>query len=747
MDDTEKQNDLKKSNLDIPPQASKAEIITKLFSPFSEKEGSKEFDIMKEDLIAYVTLQENDDNVLNNTKDEWIFKNLLYSSLEKNLIELMYIKKKEYRKERIINIFNWYQDRLKTFKDLRFINRKSYNDLDAVQDEDYFKEKLDFIKHEQDHQIDDDILKEQMSHRSAIFDKSLLEEFKRNHVYDNIFYKKMHQKLEKKSKMPKILKKKLKPQLEKPDRPVGTHTMYYTYKDGVRPLGIAKVNLNDKKILDIAAGGERERTFHTKLGEKKYEEVNIDKEIKSSYSYYRPNMEFSILNAEKKIAEQKNKLLREKRSGEELNKNIRDFGRVRAQFKANEEKKCELKKLVSIYTNIKKLDTPLLKNYRKNNFITTKMNKPFIGSKEEEQNEEYIPLNRLGSVSIKNLTPFKVKKENQLEKKFYSKNNSEFDYDNNYNDYNIDPEEEKKKKLEEEKENMNIQRKMKKKYTFSQVDIAKKFRRIDGDKIIINEARNCEKKTKELIDNPIEKIKKIDLKLKFKKLDVKQKLIKDRLNIAKEEEKKFPNDLVYQLVKEEPTFGSRLNYKSLCGLDSIHGKNKNQNESAEEEESLYNNFCLSAFNIKNNKILSQYNKQFDSDVKIMRHISSYTKFNDRKKLLNRNDSFNDYRYNYLDLRKTIGEFKKYEYEEIMNRLSRKKEFKEEDNSRASIKIKDPFHQKITNIRYRKQKVLSSALMNPNESNTFPKYFLPRTGTTLISKNEPPAAKKKKRRRR
>ena len=31
---------------------------------------------------------------------------------------------------------------------------------------------------------------------------------------------------------------------------------------------------------------------------------------------------------------------------------------------------------------------------------------------------------------------------------------------------------------------------MQKKYTYNQVDIAKKFRRIDGDKILTNEAKN-----------------------------------------------------------------------------------------------------------------------------------------------------------------------------------------------------------------------------------------------------------------
>ena len=54
MEDEEKQNDLKKSNLDIPPQISKADSLTELLSHFSEKEQSKEFDIMKDDLIKYI---------------------------------------------------------------------------------------------------------------------------------------------------------------------------------------------------------------------------------------------------------------------------------------------------------------------------------------------------------------------------------------------------------------------------------------------------------------------------------------------------------------------------------------------------------------------------------------------------------------------------------------------------------------------------------------------------------------------
>ena len=207
---------------------------------------------------------------------------------------------------------------------------------------------------------------------------------------------------------------------------------------------------------------------------------------------------------------------------------------------------------------------------------------------------------------------------------------------------------------------------------------------------------------------------------------------------------KFVNDLVYKLVKDEPVFGQKLTYNKLCNLNSNIVDHKAQNESFSEDESIYNNFCLSAYNVKNNKILSQFNKKFDCDVKIMRHISSYTKFKDKKKLINRSESFDNFRYDYLNLRKTIGEFKKYEYQEIIDRLNKKKENKEDEN-RIAMKFKDPLVQKINNIRYRRQKVLGNALMNPSEDNTFPRYFLPRTANSLISKNEPPPARKKKRR--
>ena len=94
----------------------------------------------------------------------------------------------------------------------------------------------------------------------------------------------------------------------------------------------------------------------------------------------------------------------------------------------------------------------------------------------------------------------------------------------------------------------------------------------------------------------------------------------------------------------------------------------------------------------------------------------------------------------------MGEFKKYEYQEIMDRLRKAKDFRDDDK-KTGLKLKQSYSQRDNNIRYMRQKILSKALMNPNEESSFPRYFLPRTGSLLISKHEAPIGGKKKKRRR
>ena len=192
---------------------------------------------------------------------------------------------------------------------------------------------------------------------------------------------------------------------------------------------------------------------------------------------------------------------------------------------------------------------------------------------------------------------------------------------------------------------------------------------------------------------------------------------------------KTPSDIVYKLIKEEPLFKQKLITDKLCNIKAkLNDKNFNR-EPMEEDESIYHNFCLSAYNWKNMKIINKNKNNFENDVKILRHISPNSKNIGKKKLVDENDSFNNYKNNYLNLRKTIGEWKKYECEDLMNMINKNKD-------------KDVVANKNNN-KIKKEKILINAIINPNEYNIFPEYYLPKTGGNLLSKIEIIAAKKKK----
>ena len=297
--------------------------------------------------------------------------------------------------------------------------------------------------------------------------------------------------------------------------------------------------------------------------------------------------------------------------------------------------------------------------------------------------------------------------------------------------------------------NPNINRSMKRHFTLGDLQISKQFRRMGMDnKIIIDEIKNINKNTNEIMDNSFEKINTFNIKLKCKKDLLKQKLLKVKIN-SENNNTKTPNDIIYKLISEESLFKQKLLSDNLCNITARMNDKRFVNEPLSEDESIYHNFCLSAYNWKNMKIINKNKNNIEKDVKIMRHISPYSKTIGRKKFVDENDSFNNYRNDYLNLRKTIGEWKKYEYEELLNKISKnnKKEGKDEDlninKEKSNKNNKDCFLNKINNIKFKKQKILINAIMNPNEDNTFPNYYLPKTGDNLLSKIESNITRKKK----
>ena len=76
-------------------------------------------------------------------------------------------------------------------------------------------------------------------------------------------------------------------------------------------------------------------------------DVLIEKEIKGGYSYVRPEYEFSKLVIEKEIITAKNKELKEKRNEAEMKIYLDEFGKAKAHYKEEKERKFNHANIVS----------------------------------------------------------------------------------------------------------------------------------------------------------------------------------------------------------------------------------------------------------------------------------------------------------------------------------------------------------------------------------------------------------------
>ena len=98
---------------------------------------------------------------------------------------------------------------------------------------------------------------------------------------------------------------------------------------------------------------------------------NKIKEIKSSFSFERPEYNFNILMANYNIIQSKNKMINEKRNLEEIKSNLNDFGKIRARFVSENNNKYELMNLIEKYKNnnkkfnFKENSNNNIKNYQK----------------------------------------------------------------------------------------------------------------------------------------------------------------------------------------------------------------------------------------------------------------------------------------------------------------------------------------------------------------------------------------------
>lgn len=348
---------------------------------------------------------EKKNKLLNKTtiiKDEK-FKELFCNNLEVLIVQLLSCHKEETFKEKLNIIYNWFQKKLNEYNSIKNINEKSY-DININDYKHFFikkKKSLDF----------DEKIEDEKQHRSFIPNSNKLKEFNfkniklsQNNLVDKI------KEIDENNDLKEYEKNKLKHQIK---------------------------SLNQPQIKTI-----RKIVMYENL-------ENKNKII--------PSSDFSFITGtkiiDKKIINEKNNDLSNKRNEEEINKNINEFGKKRALFKGNSNKKFEIKKLIKNYSNIikktknisiSKKNTKEIKNFFTKKYKTKKINsykespkKNFIKQKSLQIKRNFPILNSfnksfniLPKVSLNNIQNINQKskiifnnsldnEENEEEKTFY----------------------------------------------------------------------------------------------------------------------------------------------------------------------------------------------------------------------------------------------------------------------------------------------------------------------------------------
>ena len=616
-------------------------------------ENNNYLNIMINDIINYKK-EKNEIPVKDfiNYNNTNIFKNLLYNNLEKNLVEISYIYDKEKRNEKINKIYEWYKDKKNLEKDIKTITYKSYKEKDEISKRDFLSKKLS--KNLQEIKFNKNPRNLELIHRNK------LDEYKRR-------------------------------KLRKP---------FYALK---KSLSFCSFNdFNDSK------------------------EISYEKYYKNKYSYLTPaNREMNSflgrskslneLLIEKKLNEERNKLIAIKRNEEEMKEKIKEFGLIKSKFKENLHNKFEKKNLINLYVNKENLSSFLLKKYNmkekeaklnlnknnenKNNTIDNNRNI------KTEENDNNITFKRERSYSYKikttsfhpNMSPISLN-ENEKNK-----------------EVNLTQSNKKNKVL---KRSLSLKKKQKyhlKKFSlinFSRLINLKLFSG-KNNKIFTNQIQNIENDTKNI--KSTDKISIKEYKIKFP-----EKKSFSELMTKNKKEKNI--DAIPNYISKDILNKRIFNYRQLCKINTNEEKNNNDSDI--------------------NKSLSKYNYEELSINKTGNHF---------EKLRNKYNKFKD---NLLKMRLSMSFDKKKEYENLMDKIRLNKYNNlelnyEDDNYLAEKEIfmnnslfDYKFKRKNQNINY----PLFHALVNPNDNFNYSKNYLPRNGSLLLFKLKKNEKKKKKKKR-
>ena len=594
------------------------------------------------------------------------------------------------RKNRINSLYLWYKEKTQINEDLRKINMKSYKEIDEITEEDLKtwqqnKQEGEDENIEQEKKID----KKLEQHRNEeILDKKMINEYQRK-----ILSKSLEERINKvqtselnetnndisikdNAELAKTLMSLKNQEIS------ANYSTFYSYKYGTNTASLAKFHQTENEFntfRDTVKGGDLGSNFFPNYNKT----TNIyfpplNRETKFSYSYNRPQYNYENMIYENKILQNKLKFQAEKRSQEEIKSQIERIGKIRAKYKEEVNNKYEIKNVIDMYVKNNDFTSPLLKKYKlkpnksMNDIHSRNIKRDNLYQKSSSKNQEY----NVGITSIAQQQGSKTIRNINKEKQ------------------DIIP-------ISPNNDIMN--------------------------KIKTDSVKNIENK---IVLEPL-KLNKIKIKLKVQREIIQNNM----LNKIKKIEKP-PSEIITRLMSTDNLFQINKSYQSLCNIyrqvkpveiNNAQEKNENgNNDSKEDEDSFSHNFCLSLYDEGNLKKLNQ-NKH--NKINFPQTIRKESK----NKIEQLHNTYNIYKNNFLNLRRTVSDWKRGEYINLLDKMKR---------NITPKKDKDKKEEDIKKKILRKQNSLLNAIINPKDKSEFSQYFLPRTGTLLLQRVEEQKNKKK-----
>ena len=703
--------------------------VNQIVLNFREKEKNKRFDELISDLEIFKQFyRQNLEKIKleseRNYSSLYNTKLLIYNVLEKNMVEISCLSNKDVRINRINNLYNWYKEKMKINEDLRRINQKSYKDVNEVIDED-----LNDLENQKEQNDNNKLIGKDFEidpHRNEeIIDKKIVNDYQRKVLSKNLeerFHKIQNNENDETNNEINIkddgeLAKTLLSLKNQEFSGGGTYSTFYSYKFGTNATSFGKFRQTDNdfpNFRETAKGGRQENSFfpsYNKATKTYY--PPIVSETKFSYSYNRPEYNFENMTLENKIIKSKMKILAEKRAQEEIKSQIELMGKTRAKYIEQVNNKYEIRNVVDMYSKLNDFSSPLLQKYKlresKSMSDIKDNNKNIFNKKPQIKNKD---LNIGIRKMVRNNTNYKsntvIENGDKIKLKLKEQKN-------------LFESEQKMSNSSNKEVNKNIITKLKPKKNQKDTKIFSGIL----DKIKLDSIKNIENKK---IMEPL-KMNKVKIKLKINK----EKIQNDMLNNIKKFAAKPNSEIITSLMNTDSLFQTNNNYGILCNLNkrksSVDIINNNQNQDntnesrEEEEENYYTNNCLSLFDQGNLKKLNQnknQNKIYPQSTNSLTRI----KFNQIHKTFDLNKD------NYLNLRRTLSDWKKTECLSLLNELTKNKTPKIEE-------------EKFKKSNLRRQNSVLNAYVNPKDKFEFSQFYLPRTGSLLLKRKTEDNKKTKK----